>query len=171
MLEDLPLSTAFSELRILHFDLNWHVSLTDTDLLRLASPRMEEIIINNVSGWGTHKNGGGITLSGLVRLLQQCPSLNDVCLAIDTSTFTEIPEGLDVSFPPRKGLYLNFVDSYILPEFVPGVVSVFMALKLDPSMFFVWQNGGESVGEQEAEPWWEMVLDELEEAFKEQSLS
>lgn len=161
-LEDLRPWTAFSGLRNIYVNLDWHVDLTDTDLLELVSPRMEEVIINYALGWGTRINDGGITLSGLVQLLRQCPSLRELCLAIDTRTFTEIPEGLDASFPPRTRLQLNFVDSHIEPEFVSGIVSVFMALGLDSSMIRAWEiYGGDSVGTPQAAFIWDQVLDEL----------
>lgn len=137
-------------------DLDWHVCLTDADLLQLASPHMEKIIIHKTLGWGIGVGGGRITLTGLVQLLRRCPSLNDVCLAIDTATFTEIPEGVGVSFPPRQGPAFNFVDSYILPEFVPGVVSVFTTLELD-GIYKVWDRyDDEIVGEKHAVSIWAM---------------
>jgi len=172
VLEDLRPCTTFSELRELYIDFNCSVSLTDADLLELASPRMEELLINYDWGWKVNVDGGGITLSGLVQLLRWRPSLHRVCFAIDSRTFTEIPEGLDVSFPPRKQLQIDFLDSHILSEFVPGIVSVLAALGLDASILEAWETyKWEFVGRELFEPIWKRVLDGLGKASQEQSSS
>ena len=159
-LKDLHPCTAFAELRELYVNFDCPVSLTDADLLELVSPRMESFVINE-RGWQIAVDGGGITLSGLVQLLRRCPSLSYLCLAIDTRTFTEIPEGLDVSFPPQRQLNINLLDSYILPDFVPSLVSVFRAFGQDSSMPVVWEMGRWTVGGEEFRTLWERVLDEL----------
>ena len=167
--EDLYPCTAFAELRELCINFDCSVGLTDADLLELASLRMEELVINYELGWQIGNEGGGITLSGLVQLLQKCPALKCLTLAIDTWTFTEIPEGMDVSFPPREQLTINFLDSYILPEFVPDLVTVFMALGLDSSMFTFWNIRREGYEVMQARSLWESVQDELR-VLGEQSL-
>ena len=120
-LQDLRPCTAFAELRGLDVQFNGPASLTDADLLELVSPRMEYFLVNYGRAWQI--DSGGITLSGLVQLLRQCPLLDRVSLVIDIQTFTKIPEGLDVSFPPRTRLKIYLLDSDILPGFGVSVYS------------------------------------------------
>lgn len=79
-------------------------------------------------------SSGGITLSGLVQLVRQCPSLTSASPVIDTWTFTQVTRGLEVSFPPRKTfrgtLSLDCLDSHFVPEFDANYRSVFTALRL-----------------------------------------
>jgi hypothetical protein len=163
--------TAFGNLRGIHINLKWSVNLTDADLLDLvsASPRIEHLIINDIWGWRTD---GGITLSGLLRLLQKCPSLYDFCLAIDTRTYTQIPGGLDVRFPARPRLWMNIVDSHIGPADVPALVFVFTELRLDPAIFTTWSGADieNFAGAGLARYLWETVYRQVGEAFFEQSL-
>ena len=163
--------TVFDNLRGIHINLKWSVRLTDAELLDLvsASPRIEHLIINDMWGWRTD---GGITLTGLLRLLQKCPLLYDFCLAIDTRTYTQIPEGLDVRFPARTRLWMNIVDSHIGLADVPALVFVFTELGLDPAIFMAW-NGSDIenlAGAGFAKYLWENVYRQVREAHFEQSL-
>ncbi|KAN0090770.1 hypothetical protein V8E55_004336 [Tylopilus felleus] len=91
--QDLQPCTKFRILRRLNLNFEWHVELTDSELLMLASawPHLEHLIINPDWGWKTQ---GGITPNGLVQLLKRCRALSQVALAIDTQGYTESP-------PPR----------------------------------------------------------------------
>jgi len=120
----------FGNLRRIYINLALSVNLTDADLLDLVStsPQLEELSINRFRGWKMGGDGGGITLSGLVQLLQQCPSLHRMSLVIDMRTFTEIPH---VSFPSRpKPVLLDHLDSNITHESLLDFDSVFTALGL-----------------------------------------
>ncbi|KAI9572304.1 hypothetical protein HD554DRAFT_2297912 [Boletus coccyginus] len=88
--DDLWSSMALRNLRRIDLNLGWNVGLTDSGLLTLASarPHLEHLLINEDWGWQT---SGGITPDGLVRLLQTCPSLSRLALAIDTRDYTEMP--------------------------------------------------------------------------------
>lgn len=158
--------TAFTNLRGIHINLKWCVDLTDADLLVLASasPLLEHLIINDMWGWRTQ---GGITLDGLLQLLRACPLLYDMCFAIDTLTFTQIPDGLDVGFPARRRLWMNVVDSDIDAEDVPGLVSMFTEIKLEPALFMAWSGADMKhlAGARAARPLWEDVNNQVKGAF------
>ena len=62
-----------------------------------------------------------------------------------------------MSFPPQNQLKIKFLDSYILPEFIPDLISVFTTLGLDPSMLTTWSF--DYLGN--SQPLWERVLDAL----------
>ncbi|KAF8548441.1 hypothetical protein OG21DRAFT_1501012 [Imleria badia] len=156
----------------IHVNLKWCVNLTDVDLLALASasPRLEHLIINDMWGWRTE---GGITLDGLLQLLRACPSLYDMCFAIDTPTYTQIPEGLDVSFPARPRLWMNVVDSDIHAADVPALVSVFTEAKLEPAVFMAWSGTDMKhlAGARAARSLWETVYKQVKVAFTEESVA
>ena len=127
-LEDLKPCMAFSNLRCLSINLAWHVNLTDSDLLTLASawPHLERLHINVDFGWKTRS---GITPHGLVQLLQTCRSLHRIALAIDTFGFTEFHgsrASLGLPRPPK--LFINVLDSFIEAESVPAMAAVFAAI-------------------------------------------
>ncbi|KAF8548435.1 hypothetical protein OG21DRAFT_761101 [Imleria badia] len=80
--EDLQPCMVFGNLHRLYLHLD-HVGLSDSELatLALAWPHLEHLFINGNHGWGM---SGGITPNGLLQLLQTCPSLSMISLAIDT---------------------------------------------------------------------------------------
>lgn len=172
----LPCMT-FDHLRGIHINLEWSVSLTDDDLLDLvsASPRIERLVINDMWGWRTVGGASGITQSGLVRLLRKCPLLYDVCLALDTRSYTQILGGSDVGFPPRASgcrLCLNVADSPIRPSYVPGLVSVWTGLGLDVAALAAW-SGSEMrylAGAEASRLLWADVYDQVRRAFCEESV-
>ncbi|KAN0090698.1 hypothetical protein V8E55_004264 [Tylopilus felleus] len=131
--------TAFSNLLRIHINLKWTVILTDDDLIDLvsATPCIESLVINDVWGWRTD---GGITLVGLHQLLWSCPSLYDICLAVNTSTHTYVSGVLDQGFPEREGLRINVVDSDIEMEEVVPLVSVWKQLNLYPVELVAWSG-------------------------------
>jgi len=146
-LDDLPFYKTFRDLHGISIDLPWSVGLTDADLLDLVyeSPNLIELAINGDWEWRLGDDGGGVTLDGLVELLRYCPSLDTMSLAIDTRTFTHIPQGLDVWFPPE--MMPDFLDSHISLECVPRLASVFIALKLGPWSFRASADGTHSFEE------------------------
>ena len=87
-LEDLQPCMAFRNLHCIALNVECNVGLTDNQVLILASawPKLEHFLIN--AGWGWN-SPGGITLGGLVQLLQICWSLYGVTLALDTRGYTE----------------------------------------------------------------------------------
>ena len=148
-LHDLLPYKDFGNLRKIGIDVAWSVNLSDADILDLVStsPELEELSINDHWGWKM-EGEGGITLSGLVQLLRQCPSLSSASLVIDAQTFTRIPHGLDVSFrKTSRGTLLNYLDSYFVPGFDGRLV--FKALKLSIWSTFASGRGSSSDTEDE----------------------
>ncbi|KAF8550074.1 hypothetical protein OG21DRAFT_1514495 [Imleria badia] len=139
-LEDLWQCTAFSSLRHLQLDIEWNVGLADSELLALTSawPHLEHLSINVDLGWNTP---GGITPNGLLQLLQKCPSLNDIALAIDTRGYTELPSSgllasLGLTLP--RTIYLNVLDSIIEAESVPAIAAFFACTPRSQFCFHAW---------------------------------
>ncbi|KAF8120218.1 hypothetical protein EV363DRAFT_1281596 [Boletus edulis] len=125
--EDLRPCMAFTNLHSIELSMDWQVDLTDNELLSLTStwPHLERFHINRWWGWNTL---GGITPNGLVQLLQICPSLMDICVAIDTRGYTEIPPPLQKPVrltSPYTRFHINVLDSFIEAESVPAIAAFF----------------------------------------------
>ena len=136
---------AFNNLRRISLDLGWHVNLTDSELLTLASawPHLEQFVINEECGWATP---GGITPNGLLQLLQTCRPLSEIGLAIDTRGYTEfheLPASLGLTLPPMFSI--NVLDSFIEEELVLAIVAFLASIAPRPDFSFhayqtLWQN-------------------------------
>lgn len=139
--QDLQPCTKFRILRRLNLNFEWHVELTDSELLMLASawPHLEHLIINPDWGWKTQ---GGITPNGLVQLLKRCRALSQVALAIDTQGYTESPppsERFGLTLPPTFSL--DIVDSTIKEESVPAIAAFLACIAPCPKFtFYSWEG-------------------------------
>ncbi|KAF8441550.1 hypothetical protein L210DRAFT_1055911 [Boletus edulis BED1] len=125
--DDVRPMMAFNNLQRLWFDVFWNVGLTDVDLVKLACawPHLEQLVINVRYGWGT-RVVRGITPDGLFHLLQACPSLNDLCLAIDTRGYTHVPPDqlpARLEYRSKDKFSLDFVDSVIEEESVQAMAT------------------------------------------------
>lgn len=139
-LDDLHPSMAFINLRDVHVNLEWSVDLTDSDLLVLASewPHLHTLVINEHWGWRTT---GGITFQGLVQLLQKCPSLVELCVALHTDSHVDLPPGFETGFlPPPCLRKLNLADSPIRSAAVSVLVDVFVKLGLPVQSYLAWDG-------------------------------
>ncbi|KAG1780815.1 hypothetical protein EV702DRAFT_1075949 [Suillus placidus] len=100
--------------------------IDNDDLASLASawPHLRTFSVNKTYGWVVKSD---ITQIGLLEMLQCCPKLQTLCIAIDTDTFTEVP--LD---RPGGGVQnmnirtLAFADSVIQPR-ATTVVAAFLS--------------------------------------------
>ncbi|KAF8452560.1 hypothetical protein L210DRAFT_3383300 [Boletus edulis BED1] len=133
--------------------LSWNVSLTDSDLLALALawPSLVQFDINTRWGWNTPS---GITPNGLLQLLQKCPSLEQIALAMDTRGYTgSPPSNFGLTSQPR---YLNVLDSIIEAESVPAIAALLTGIA--PCRFAAWSSSGLV-----RPPGWEVYDDRWEE--------
>ncbi|KAF8550085.1 hypothetical protein OG21DRAFT_1488059 [Imleria badia] len=163
-LEDLRPCMAFRNLRCLKLNIEWNVSLTDTELLALASawPRLEDLVINAYSGWSTL---GGITPNGLLQLLRTCRSLRWVALAINTRGYTALPPNesqasLGLTLPPT--FYINVLDSVIEANSVTAVAAFFAGIAPCSNFSFSAWRGGKMV----KPPGWEASKDRWDNVFR-----
>ena len=175
-LDDLRPCMAFRNLRRMNLDLRRDVDLSDDALLALASawPRIEELLINANWGWS---RPGGITPDGLALLLQTCPSLTSIALAIDTREYTQIP-ARRFREPPNassfaRQFHINVLDSIIEEESVDAM-AVFLPSIVPHSDFILtaWETW--SVMEHPDldlySTRWESVHSQANEAIKKQGL-
>ncbi|KAF8555289.1 hypothetical protein OG21DRAFT_1483962 [Imleria badia] len=130
--EDLQPCMVFTNLHHLDLIFTWDVDLTDSELLVLASawPHLERFSIIIAYGWDT---SAGITPDGLVQLLQTCPSLREVALAIDTRGYTEFresPASLGLTLP--RTLYIHVIDSAVEAESVPAMADFLAGIARSP---------------------------------------
>lgn len=127
--EDLRPWMAFSNLSQLDLNINGKVTLTDNQLLELASawPKLAYLLINLDYGWKSH----GITPGGLVRLLQTCRSLSQLALVLDTRGYTKVPPDQDLAslgWTFSHKLSIGVLDSAIEAESVPALATFFAGL-------------------------------------------
>ena len=169
--EDLGPCMAFTSLRDVQFNIGWDVSLTDNELLALASawPHLESIAINVEWGWNTR---GGITLRGLVQLLQTCRSLYHVSLVIDTRGYSEwhqSPDSPELTLP--FALHINVLDSIIEEESVPAIGAFFAGIAQYYTDFFLvsWDAVAivQSPTVEEYRRCWDVVCDQARAAVYE----
>lgn len=143
-LEDLRPCMAFSHLRHIKLNIEWNVDLTDRDLLELTSawPHLEHLVINTYSGWNSQS---GITPNALLELLQTCPSLRWIALAMDTQGYTRPPPSgskasLELRLPPA--LSIDVLDSVVEAESVQPVADFFAAIvPCSKFTFSAWRGG------------------------------
>ncbi|KAG8213543.1 hypothetical protein J3R82DRAFT_10188 [Butyriboletus roseoflavus] len=163
-LDDLRPCMGFVNLWQLRVDIKWSVALTDSDLVALVSawPRVQYLHINEEWGWRTT---GGITLRGLVELLERSRSLSLLCIAIHAESFTELPHDLDEALVPSMPLRILLADSVIRAADVPALVDVFVGLRVY-LRFFVALNDVAMVNRVGAEGrggGWRQVFDGVNE--------
>ena len=166
-LDDIGPCMAFSNLLHLNINLPWSVDLTDSDLLALVStwPHVHTLLINNEWGWRTT---GGITLHGLLQLLQKRRSLSTLCVAIHTESYTHLPHEVETGFLPQPGpLMIDLADSPIQPADVPALVEVFVKLGLFTHFFSAWDGLNMEVleGAMVYKRAWNQVFDQVMEKF------
>ncbi|KAG2125036.1 hypothetical protein DEU56DRAFT_983395 [Suillus clintonianus] len=123
---DLMPLTQFGSIDTLTIDVNCSIHLADEDLASFASawPRLRTFSINKTHGWVLKSD---ITQIGLLEMLQRCPELQTLCIAINTDTFTEVPlERPGGGIQNRNIRTLAFADSAIQPH-ATTVVAAFLS--------------------------------------------
>ncbi|KAF9225243.1 hypothetical protein BS17DRAFT_730527 [Gyrodon lividus] len=113
--EDLFPLACFSNLTSVTLDTGYFVYLEDDDMLSLGAswPNIRQLSINEQRGWGT---SSGLTPRGLVRLLQKCKLLQNLCVVIDTRDFSSIPLDRPSYGSVVNSTCINVLDSVIDPQ-------------------------------------------------------
>ncbi|KAH7906487.1 hypothetical protein BJ138DRAFT_1221252 [Hygrophoropsis aurantiaca] len=105
---------SFSGLRYLHIDGICSFDLSDDSLAELADawPRLEELMLNHCSGWGRTSE---ITFKGLKSLIQACPLLQDLALAIDATQLNVVS-----STTPGEDIHNDKIETLNLGNSIIG---------------------------------------------------
>ncbi len=113
----LPL-TSFPGLRAFKLDLSGLCALDDLFPTKHlpAWPALEALSLGATHGWGQRP---ALTFTGLAHIVQLCPMLEEVCVAIDASRGT-VPPGVH---PNERMVSIDLVNSYI-PQNEAGAVAL-----------------------------------------------
>lgn len=121
-LDDLWPLTALN-LTLISIDLNLTIELRDSSLVEFVSScqQLSILIVNETFGW----RAPGITPAGLAQILQTCPSLSNLCIALDTRGYT-FPGQIQTGYAAANAgslstLKINVADSVIHTE---GILSL-----------------------------------------------
>ncbi|KAG1732494.1 hypothetical protein EDB19DRAFT_1733651 [Suillus lakei] len=110
----------------LMIDVKCSIHLADEDLASLAFawPYLRTFSVNKTHGWVVKSD---ISQIGLLEMLQCCPKLQTLCIAINTDTFTEVPVDRPGGGIQNKNVRtLGFADSIIQPR-ATTVVAAFLS--------------------------------------------
>ena len=171
-LDSLRPSMALSNLRSIHLDMLEDVVLSDNDLLLLASswPHLEQFWINQSRGWNT---SGGITPNGLVQLLQTCPSLSRIALAMDTHGYTgfrQSSEGFRLRILAHT-IEIDVLDSVIEVDAVPAMAAFFASIVPRSNLSFNhWDCGSTNRDRKVYRRRWDDVFRRVEDTTNQRSL-
>ncbi|OAX39259.1 hypothetical protein K503DRAFT_856137 [Rhizopogon vinicolor AM-OR11-026] len=112
---DLAPLTFFDSLGRIDINVDYAISLNDDDLKSLVTswPHLYYFSLNNVSGW---RIKSGVTHIGLLAMLELCPDLQTLYIALNTDAFREVPsdrpgEGVENRSLQTLGLIDSTVDS------------------------------------------------------------
>jgi hypothetical protein len=135
-LEDLFPLACFGNLVSVTLDTGCFVDLGDDDMVSLGAswPNIRHLSINEQRGWGqrverrriTSGSYFGLTPRGLVRLLQKCKFLKDLCIAINTMGFSANPLDFSNYGVVVDSTRINVLDSVIKPDSVAAIATFFL---------------------------------------------
>ncbi|KAG1815412.1 hypothetical protein EV424DRAFT_1102424 [Suillus variegatus] len=105
--------TCFESLSRIDIDINHSIHLDDDDLRSLVSawPHLYSFSLNDTAGWRTKS---GITQIGLIAMLDCCPELQKLCIALNTDAFIEVPsdrEGIENTAMRTIGLADSLIEA------------------------------------------------------------
>lgn len=105
----------FESLGKIDINVDHVISLNDDDLKTLASswPNLYSFSLNDITGWRTN---AGITQIGLLDMIELCPNLQTLCIALKTDAFKEVPadrpgEGIENTSLQMLGLADSAIES------------------------------------------------------------
>lgn len=105
--------TCFESLGRIDISINHSIHLDDDDLRSLVSawPRLYSFSLNDTAGWRVKS---GITQIGLIAMLDCCPDLQKLCIALNTDAFIEVPsdrEGIENTAVRTLGLADSLIEA------------------------------------------------------------
>lgn len=105
--------TRFENLGRIDISINHSIHLDDDDLRSLVSawPHLYSFSLNDTAGWRVKS---GITQIGLITMLDCCPNLQKLCIALNTDAFIEVPsdrEGIENTAVRTLGLADSLIDA------------------------------------------------------------
>ncbi|KAG2142893.1 uncharacterized protein EDB93DRAFT_1105379 [Suillus bovinus] len=160
-LRDFMPLTCFESLGRIDIDINHSIHLDDDGLRSLVSawPHLYSFSLNDTAGWRTKS---GITQIGLIAMLDCCPELQKLCIALNTDAFIEVPsdrEGIENTAMRTLGLADSLIEaratvavaaflSDIFPNLTTIVAwdSIVMSRRLNAGMYAErWMHVSEQV--------------------------
>lgn len=108
----MPLA-CFKSLGRIDISINHSIHLDDNDLRSLVSawPHLYSLSLNDTAGWRVKS---GITQIGLIAMLDRCPDLQKLCIALNTDAFIEVPsdrEGIENTALRTLGLADSLIEA------------------------------------------------------------
>ncbi|KAG2346757.1 hypothetical protein BDR05DRAFT_1057350 [Suillus weaverae] len=105
--------TYFESLRRIDISINHSIHLDDDGLRSLVSawPHLYSFSLNDTAGWRVKS---GITKIGLIAMLDCCPDLQKLCIALNTDAFLEVPsdrEGIENTAVRTLGLADSLIEA------------------------------------------------------------
>jgi hypothetical protein len=105
--------TCFESMGRIDISINHSIHLDDDDLRTLVSawPRLYSFSLNDTAGWLVKS---GITQIGLIAMLDCCPDLQKLCIALNTDAFIEVPsdrEGIENTAMRTLGLADSLIEA------------------------------------------------------------
>ncbi|KAG1864842.1 hypothetical protein F4604DRAFT_1782232 [Suillus subluteus] len=105
--------TCFESLGRIDISINHSIHLDDDDLRSLVSawPHLYSFSLNDTAGWRVKS---GITQIGLIAMLDCCPDLQKLCLALNTDAFIEVSsdrEGIENTAVRTLGLADSLIEA------------------------------------------------------------
>lgn len=112
-LRDFMPLTCFKSLGRIDISVNHSIHLDDNDLRSLVSawPHLYSLSLNDTAGWRVKS---GITQIGLIAMLDCCPDLQKLCIALNTDAFIEVPsdrEGIENTALRTLGLADSLIEA------------------------------------------------------------
>jgi hypothetical protein len=122
---DLMPLAQFGSIDTLIIDVNCSIHFAEDNIASLASawPHLRIFSVNKTHGWVAKSD---ITQIGLLKMLQCCPKLQTIYIAIDTDTFTEVPLDRLGGVQNMNVRTIAFADSVIQPR-AATVVAAFLS--------------------------------------------
>ena len=108
--------TFFENLGRININVDHAICLDDGDIKSLVSswPHLHSFSLNDVTGWRVKSN---ITHFGLIAMLELCPHLQTLCIALNTDALKEVPQdrlgqGIENTLLQKLGLADSAIETH-----------------------------------------------------------